>query len=76
MILLCCRSDAFLEPYLQGLGERQSPGVGAPSPSPPPTRMPLPIPSSRSISRESLMSSNGGSDASSEDSEDGKTFNY
>ncbi|KAF5308871.1 hypothetical protein FQR65_LT00571 [Abscondita terminalis] len=68
------RSDAFLEPYLQGLGDRQSPGVGAPSPSPPfPCRIApclLPTPASRSPSRESLVSSNGGSDAGSEDSTD------
>ncbi|XP_031341576.1 protein sprint isoform X3 [Photinus pyralis] len=68
------RSDAFLEPYLQGLGDRQSPGVGAPSPSPPfACRIApclLPTPASRSPSRESLISSNGGSDAGSEDSTD------
>ncbi|CAH0561513.1 unnamed protein product [Brassicogethes aeneus] len=67
------RSDAFLEPYLHGLGERQSPSVGPPStPSPPPCSRVAPVllpdPASRSISRESLMSSNGGSEASSEDS--------
>ncbi|KAI4463063.1 rab gdp/gtp exchange factor [Holotrichia oblita] len=67
-------SDAFLEPYLQGLGDRQSPGVGAPSPSPPPAcriaPFLLPTPASRSPSRESLISSNGGSEAGSEDSGD------
>ncbi|RZC41803.1 sprint, partial [Asbolus verrucosus] len=64
-------SDAFLEPYLQGLGDRQSPGVGAPSPSPPPCRtIPAspPSPPSRSASGESLLSSNGGSEGGSEDS--------
>ncbi|XP_063927550.1 protein sprint isoform X4 [Zophobas morio] len=62
------RSDAFLEPYL--LGDRQSPGVGAPSPSPPPCRA-VPdssSPPSRSASGESLLSSNGGSEGGSEDS--------
>lgn len=73
----CFRSDAFLEPYLQGLGDRQSPLVGAPSPSssPPSTSSRLPTfvdnePPSRSPSRESLISSTGGSDAGSEDSGD------
>lgn len=66
------RNESFLEPYIQGLTDRHSCPVGT-SPSPPPVRVVLPPPpadtSSRSISRESLISSNGGSDASSEASE-------
>ncbi|KAF7281801.1 hypothetical protein GWI33_004236 [Rhynchophorus ferrugineus] len=67
------RNESFLEPYLQGLTERQVTPVGPPSPSPPPIRAvppPPAAPSSRSASRESLISSNGGSDASSEGSEE------
>ncbi|XP_060531788.1 protein sprint isoform X4 [Cylas formicarius] len=70
------RSDAFLEPYLQGLSDRHSPpDIAAPSPSPPLCRgaIPHPVASlSGSVSRESLVSSHGGgSDASSEGSEEG-----
>ncbi|CAG9767018.1 unnamed protein product [Ceutorhynchus assimilis] len=62
------RNDSFLEPYLQSLNNRHSVSVGAPSPSPPPLRaIGPPIVNS---SRESLISSNGGSDASSEGSEE------
>ncbi|XP_066150243.1 protein sprint [Euwallacea fornicatus] len=67
------RNEAFLEPYLQDINNRQSPQIGAPSPSPPLLRALAPPPavsSSRSDSRESLISSNGGSDASSERSEE------
>ncbi|XP_050304173.1 protein sprint isoform X2 [Anthonomus grandis grandis] len=67
------RNDPFLEPYLLQISDRHSSPIGATSPSPPPARIiaaPLPAPSSRSISRESLISSNGGSDASSEGSEE------
>ncbi|KAL1509626.1 hypothetical protein ABEB36_004335 [Hypothenemus hampei] len=67
------RNDSFLEPYLQQLNDRHSPPNEAPTPSPPPLRTIAPppaIPSSRSDSRESLISSNGGSDASSERSEE------
>ncbi|XP_048526431.1 protein sprint isoform X5 [Dendroctonus ponderosae] len=67
------RNDSFLEPYLQGLNDRQSSQGGVLPPSPPPLRTSGPPPlasSSRSISRESLISSNGGSDASSERSEE------
>ncbi|XP_008191541.1 protein sprint isoform X3 [Tribolium castaneum] len=62
------RSDAFLEPYL--LGDRQSPGMGAPTPSPPIPDTP-PSPPTRSASGESLLSSNGGSEGGSEDSGSG-----
>lgn len=68
------RSDQFLEPYFHGFTDRthtRSPGV--PSPTPQEChRNPfdLPNPPSRSPSRESLISSNGGSDAGSEDSAD------
>lgn len=79
-IIIFFRNESFLEPYLQDLNTRQSPQVGAPSPSPPPLRAIAPpsviLPSSRSISRESLISSNGGSDASSERSEEEGTFNH
>ncbi|XP_017783155.1 PREDICTED: protein sprint [Nicrophorus vespilloides] len=67
------RSDQFLEPYFQGYSDRQSPGIDAPSPIPNECSrnlFNLPNPPSRSPSRESLVSSTGGSDAGSEDSGD------
>nr|XP_022912808.1 protein sprint isoform X2 [Onthophagus taurus] len=68
------RSDVFLEQHFQGLGDRPNPSVATSSPSTPPllnvAPFFLPATPSRSPSRESLISSNGGSEAGSEDSGD------
>lgn len=65
-----------MEPYLQGLNDRRSPDIAEPAPPICQIGQFVSTPTSRSASRESFISSNGGSEAGSEDSDDTGNNNF